>query len=59
MADPSSLIEFEDIPLDEARHMGRGPRMDPELYTALKEKIQSLGHTASRGCCQRVRVLRP
>jgi len=48
MADPSSPIEFEDIPLDEARRMSRGPRMDPELYRALKQKIQSLDNTASR-----------
>ena len=48
MADPSSPIQFEDVPLDEARRMGRGPRMDPELYNALKEKIQSLDDTATR-----------
>src|SRR5258707_144195 len=48
MADPSSPIEFEDIPLDEARKMSRGPRMDPELYHALKEKIRSLDTTATR-----------
>jgi hypothetical protein len=28
--------------------MGRGPRMNPELYHALKEKIESLGNTATR-----------
>jgi precorrin-4 methylase len=28
--------------------MGRGPRMDPELYHAFKEKIQSLDNTAAR-----------
>jgi hypothetical protein len=48
MADQSSLIAFEDIPLDEARRMNRGPRIDPELYHALREKIQSLGNTAAR-----------
>jgi hypothetical protein len=48
MADSSSPIEFEDIPLDEARTMGRGPRMDPHLYHTLKEKIQSLDDTAAR-----------
>ncbi len=48
MADPSSPIEFEDVPLDEARRMSRGPRMNPELYHALKEKIQSLDTTATR-----------
>ena len=41
-------IHFEDIPLAEARTMGRGPRMDPELYHAFKEKIQSLDNTAAR-----------
>jgi hypothetical protein len=48
MADPSSPIEFEDIPLDEARRMSRGPRMDPERYHALKENIQFLSQTAIR-----------
>jgi hypothetical protein len=28
--------------------MGRGPRMDPGVYYALKEKIQSLDGTATR-----------
>ena len=32
MAQQPSPIHFEDIPLDEARTMGRGPRMDPALY---------------------------
>jgi hypothetical protein len=41
-------IYFEDIPLDEARTMSRGPRMDPTLYQALKGKIQSLENTATR-----------
>ena len=48
MAEPSPTIQFEDIPLAEARTMGRGPRMDPELYHAFKEKIQSLDNTAAR-----------
>jgi hypothetical protein len=48
MADPSSPIEFEDIPLDEARRMSRGPRMDPERYRALKENIQFLSQTTIR-----------
>jgi hypothetical protein len=48
MAEPLSPIHFEDIPLDEARRMGRGPRMAPELYQAFKEKIQSLDNTATR-----------
>jgi hypothetical protein len=33
-------IQFEDVSLDEARRMGRGSRMAPELYGALKQKIQ-------------------
>ena len=41
MAEQSPGIQFEDIPLDEAHRMGRGPRMDPLLYDALKQKIQS------------------
>jgi hypothetical protein len=48
MADHSSPIQFEDVPLEEARRMGRGPRMDPELYHAIREKIQSLDSTATR-----------
>jgi hypothetical protein len=48
MADQSSPIQFEDIPLDEARRMGRGPRIDPELYRALQQKIPSLDNTAAR-----------
>jgi hypothetical protein len=43
-----SPIEFEDVPLEQARRMGRGPRMDPVLYQALKEKIRSLDSTAVR-----------
>jgi precorrin-4 methylase len=48
MADQPSPLLFEDIPLDEARTMGQGPRMDPVLYQALKGKIQSLADTAVR-----------
>jgi hypothetical protein len=48
MSGPSSPLEFEDIPLDEARTMGRGPRMDPVLSQALKGKVQSLADTAVR-----------
>ena len=48
MAERSPIIEFEDVPLDEARRMSRGLRMDPELYHALREKIQSLDNTATR-----------
>jgi hypothetical protein len=48
MADQSSSIQFEDVSLDEARRIGRGLRMDPGVYNALKEKIQSLNSTATR-----------
>jgi precorrin-4 methylase len=48
MAQEPPAIHFEDIPLAEARTMGRGSRMDPELYQAFKEKIQSLDNTATR-----------
>jgi hypothetical protein len=48
MAQQPPPIQFEDIPLDEARRMGRGPRMDPALYQAFKDKIQSLDNTATR-----------
>jgi hypothetical protein len=41
-------MQFEDIPIDVARRMGHGPRMDPELYHAIREKIQSLDSTATR-----------
>lgn len=47
MAEPPP-IHFEDIPLAEARTMSRGSRMNPELYQALKEKLQSLDNTATR-----------
>lgn len=48
MADSPPGIEFEDIPLDDARRMGRGPRMDPVLYDALRTKILSLADQAAR-----------
>ena len=48
MAQQPPAITFEDIPLAEARRMGRGPRMDSQLYQAFKEKIQSLDNTATR-----------
>jgi len=48
VAQPKPTIEFEDIPLEDARTMGRGPRMDPFLYAALKGKIHSLTTTAAR-----------
>lgn len=48
MADDSSPIQFEDVPLDQARRMGRGPRMEPQLYETLRQKIQSLSSEAVR-----------
>ena len=44
MAEPPALIDFEDLPFDEAR---REPRMDPEIYTAHKRMLQSLDNTAT------------
>jgi hypothetical protein len=49
MADQSSPLQFEDVPLDQARRMGRGgPRMEPMLYETLRTKIQSLSSEATR-----------
>jgi hypothetical protein len=48
MADQPSPIQFDDFPLDEARRMGRGPRMEPMLYDTLRHKIQSLSGEAVR-----------
>jgi hypothetical protein len=48
MAQRSPTIEFEDVPLDEARRMGRGPRMEPMLYDTLRQKIRSLSSEAVR-----------
>jgi hypothetical protein len=46
MADHASPIQFEDVPLDQARRMGRGPRMDPQLYQELKTRIPALSSHA-------------
>jgi hypothetical protein len=48
MAQPPSPMQFEDIPLDEARKMSRSPRMGLQLPNTLKAKIQALGNTAAR-----------
>ena len=48
MAEPLPPIQFEDITLEEARRMGRGPRMEPMLYETLRQKIQSLSDEAVR-----------
>jgi hypothetical protein len=46
MAEQLPPFQFDDIPIDEARHMGRGPRMDPQLYQALRTRISSLSEHA-------------
>jgi len=46
MAEPVSSIQFEDVPIEEARRMGRGPRMDPQLYQELKSRIPKLSSHA-------------
>ena len=48
MADDSHGLEFEDIPLEDARRMGRGPRMEPLLYDTLRTKIHALSTEATR-----------
>jgi hypothetical protein len=48
MADQAPSFQFEDVPLYEARRMGRGPRMEPMLYDTLRHKIQSLSSEATR-----------
>jgi hypothetical protein len=48
MAEPPPPIQFEDVPLEEARRMGRGPRMEAMLYDTLRQKIQSLSTDATR-----------
>jgi hypothetical protein len=42
------IIQFEDIALEEARRMGRGPRMEQQLYDTLRQKIQALSSDATR-----------
>jgi hypothetical protein len=48
MANDRPDMEFEDISLEEARRMGRGPRMEPLLYDTLRTKIQGLSTEATR-----------
>src|SRR5688572_28622979 len=48
MAEQSPSIQFEDVPREEARRMGRGPRMDPQLYQELQTRIQALSDQAVR-----------
>jgi hypothetical protein len=48
MAEQPPNFQFEDVSLDEARRMGRGPRMEPMLYDTLRQKIQALSSEATR-----------
>jgi hypothetical protein len=48
MAEQPSPLQFEDVPIDEARRMSRAPRMEPLLYDTLRQKIQSLSTEAIR-----------
>src|SRR5918997_5887378 len=48
MAEQPPPIQFEDVPLEEARRMGRGPRMDPQLYQELRTRIPLLADQAVR-----------
>jgi hypothetical protein len=41
-------VQFDDVPLEEARRLGRGPRLEPGLYETLRQKIQSLADHAVR-----------
>jgi hypothetical protein len=47
LAQRSPTFAGEYVPLDEARRMSRGPRMNPQLYHVLKQNISSL-NTATR-----------
>jgi hypothetical protein len=48
MSEPSFPIEFEDVPLDQARWLGRGARLEPLFSDTLRQKIQALGTEATR-----------
>jgi hypothetical protein len=48
MAEDPPNFDFEDIPLEEARRMGRGPRMEHMLYDTFTKKIQALSADAVR-----------
>jgi hypothetical protein len=58
MAQQPPTITCEDVLLDEARRMSRGPRMNLELYMALKQNISSLDNTPP-ACCFRTAQTRP
>jgi hypothetical protein len=46
MADASSLTAFEDVPLEEARCVGRGLRVASYLYQELRTRLQSVSDHA-------------
>jgi hypothetical protein len=48
MTNQSFPMQFEDVPLEQARRMGRGPRMGPQLYQELRTRIASLSDQAVR-----------
>ena len=43
-----TTIQFQEVSLEEARRMGRGPRMEPMLYDTLRQKIEALSTDAAR-----------
>ena len=43
-----AAIQFEEVSLEVARRMGRGPRMEPMLYDTLRQKITALSTGAAR-----------
>jgi hypothetical protein len=55
MAESNPAITFEDVPLDQARRIGRGPRMEPLLYNTLRTKRESLSTCFPRNCHSLVR----
>lgn len=48
MAAKDVPFQFEDVPLEQARRMGWGPRMEPMLYDTLQKKIQALTTQTTR-----------
>jgi hypothetical protein len=33
-------VQFEAVPVEKARRLGHGPRLEPRLYATLRQKIQ-------------------
>jgi hypothetical protein len=48
MAEKNVPYEFEEVPLEEARRMGRRLRMDPRIYVTLRQTLSALGNQAVR-----------